>query len=78
MTKSTQNIGDSGTMNNGTDAGTTTEVQPVTRLSDLSAQQWKSGIAAWLGWLFDGQVGASNIAVTEAFSKASPFRCCFG
>ena len=53
MTKSTQNIGDSGTMNNGTDAGTTTEVQPVTRLSDLSAQQWKSGIAAWLGWLFD-------------------------
>ena len=26
----------------------------VTRLSDLSAQQWKSGIAAWLGWLFDG------------------------
>jgi MFS family permease len=26
----------------------------VTRLSDLSPQQWKSGIAAWLGWLFDG------------------------
>src|SRR5437870_8756209 len=26
----------------------------VTRLRDLSAQQWKSGIAAWLGWLFDG------------------------
>src|SRR5262249_32556127 len=25
-----------------------------TRLRDLSAQQWKSGIAAWLGWLFDG------------------------
>ena len=24
------------------------------RLSDLSSQQWKSGIAAWLGWLFDG------------------------
>ena len=23
-------------------------------LSDLSPQQWKSGIAAWLGWLFDG------------------------
>ncbi len=41
-------------LNNGTDAGTTTDVQPVTRLSDLSAQQWKSGIAAWLGWLFDG------------------------
>jgi MFS family permease len=26
----------------------------ATRLSDISAQQWKSGIAAWLGWLFDG------------------------
>lgn len=28
--------------------------QPVDRLRDLSPQQWKSGIAAWLGWLFDG------------------------
>jgi MFS family permease len=28
--------------------------QEVTRLRDLSAHQWKSGIAAWLGWLFDG------------------------
>ncbi len=26
----------------------------VNRLRDLSPQQWKSGIAAWLGWLFDG------------------------
>src|SRR5205807_2145537 len=26
----------------------------VTHLRDLSSQQWKSGIAAWLGWLFDG------------------------
>jgi MFS family permease len=26
----------------------------VHSLRDLSAQQWKSGIAAWLGWLFDG------------------------
>lgn len=24
------------------------------RLRDLSPQQWKSGIAAWLGWTFDG------------------------
>jgi MFS family permease len=24
------------------------------RLRDLSAAQWKSGLAAWLGWLFDG------------------------
>ena len=23
-------------------------------LRDLSPYQWKSGIAAWLGWLFDG------------------------
>jgi len=26
----------------------------VARLRDLSPQQWKSGAAAWLGWLFDG------------------------
>src|SRR6266550_682778 len=26
----------------------------VTRLRDLSPQQWKSGSAAWLGWRFDG------------------------
>src|SRR5215468_35262 len=26
----------------------------VARISELSSQQWKSGIAAWLGWLFDG------------------------
>ncbi len=26
----------------------------VNHLRDLSPQQWKSGIAAWLGWLFDG------------------------
>ena len=24
------------------------------RLTDLSSTQWKSGAAAWLGWLFDG------------------------
>jgi MFS family permease len=27
---------------------------PHQRLSDLSGQQWRSGVAAWLGWLFDG------------------------
>jgi MFS family permease len=26
----------------------------IRSLADLSPQQWKSGIAAWLGWLFDG------------------------
>jgi MFS family permease len=30
------------------------EHEAVTRLSDLSGTQWKSGIAAWLGWFFDG------------------------
>lgn len=28
--------------------------QDAASLRDLSPQQWKSGIAAWLGWLFDG------------------------
>ena len=28
--------------------------EEITRLRDLSPTQWKSGIAAWLGWLFDG------------------------
>src|SRR5436305_13056808 len=30
------------------------EQQDVTRLRDISPEQWKAGIAAWLGWLFDG------------------------
>jgi MFS family permease len=33
-------------------AGNTT--QEASRLRDITPQQWKSGIAAWLGWLFDG------------------------
>ncbi len=37
-------------------SATTTAIspEPATRLRDISAPQWKSGIAAWLGWLFDG------------------------
>ena len=31
-----------------------TPVREAARLSELSPLQWKSGIAAWLGWLFDG------------------------
>ncbi len=31
-----------------------TATAEVHKLRDLSPQQWKSGIAAWLGWLFDG------------------------
>jgi predicted MFS family arabinose efflux permease len=30
------------------------ESREVRHLRDLSPQQWKSGIAAWLGWFFDG------------------------
>jgi MFS family permease len=39
-----------------TPAGATpvTCVSEATRLQDLSPLQWRSGIAAWLGWLFDG------------------------
>jgi MFS family permease len=33
------------------DKATSAEIRS---LRDLSPQQWKSGIAAWLGWLFDG------------------------
>jgi MFS family permease len=35
----------------GSDASTRREIRT---LRDLSPYQWKSGIAAWLGWLFDG------------------------
>ena len=35
-------------------AGPPASGQDVARLRDLSPQQWKSGIAAWLGWFFDG------------------------
>lgn len=31
-----------------------TDLLPATRLRDISPSQWKSGIAAWLGWFFDG------------------------
>jgi MFS family permease len=36
------------------DANTPITSREITRLRDLSPEQWKSGIAAWLGWLFDG------------------------
>ncbi|MEX0676500.1 MAG: MFS transporter [Pirellulales bacterium] len=31
-----------------------TEQREIRRLGDLSSVQWKSGLAAWLGWMFDG------------------------
>ena len=33
------------------DTPTSTEART---LGELSPQQWKSGLAAWLGWMFDG------------------------
>src|SRR5213593_2590491 len=33
---------------------TGTEVGEVTDLRQISRGQWRSGIAAWLGWTFDG------------------------
>ncbi len=41
--------------------------QDVTRLRDLSPQQWKCGIAAWLGWLFDGLDSSLYIMVALPF-----------
>src|SRR5258708_666554 len=32
----------------------TPAVAEVKRLRELSPQQWRSGAAAWLGWMFDG------------------------
>lgn len=33
---------------------TGTTAPPLRRLGDLTPSQWRSGIAAWLGWTFDG------------------------
>lgn len=38
----------------GKPAGGRPSASPSTRLRDLTASQWKSAAAAWLGWLFDG------------------------
>jgi MFS family permease len=34
--------------------GASTQIGEARSLSELSPQQWRSGIAAWLGWMFDG------------------------
>lgn len=36
-------------------------------LGDLTGQQWKSGAAAWLGWLFDGLDMHQYTLVTARF-----------
>src|SRR5687768_14791889 len=40
--------------NPGATLAPTSADRDATRLRDLSPRQWKSGVAAWLGWLFDG------------------------
>lgn len=49
----------------------------VTRLRDLSGDQWKTGIAAWLGWMFDGldmhlYVLVAGPFVAELLGASSP------
>lgn len=39
----------------------------ATKLSEISLTQWKSGIAAWLGWLFDGLDGTLYTLVAATF-----------
>lgn len=53
--------------------------QEIHRLQDLTPTQWKSGIAAWLGWLFDGLdmhlytlVAAPFVAQLLAVSEGDP------
>jgi len=63
------------------------------RLSDITAQQRKSGIAAWLGWMFDGLdmhlytlvaapfvmqlLGAASVADAEVKEKSSLIQAAF-
>lgn len=42
------------TSSNPPDSTTIATVPELTHVRQLSRQQWRSGIAAWLGWLFDG------------------------
>src|ERR1700722_11683874 len=67
-----------GTLEPITDRSVPSSAAPdVTRLRDLSPQQWKSGIAAWLGWLFDGldmqlYVLVAGPFVAELIGASSP------
>ncbi len=60
-------------------ATTTAPPREASTLRDLTPAQWKSGIAAWLGWLFDGldmhlytMVAASFVAILLTADPASP------
>ncbi len=44
-----------------------TEPPEVATLRELTPMQWKSGLAAWLGWLFDGLDGYLYILVATPF-----------
>ena len=52
--------------------GSTCRPPEATQLRHLSAQQWKSGIAAWLGWMFDGLDMHLYVLVAAPF-VAKPF-----
>ena len=45
------------------------------RLRDLTPQQWKSGLAAWLGWTFDGLDMHLYTLVATACNIASSGAC---
>jgi MFS family permease len=46
----------------------------VDRISDLTPTQWSCGIAAWLGWLFDGLDGTLYLLVSARFvAELLPF-----
>ena len=36
------------------DVRATNGSESIVHLRDISGTQWKSGLAAWLGWFFDG------------------------
>lgn len=61
-------VSDSSTDSNTVSPLTETEVGlNVTRVRDLTPMQWRSGIAAWLGWLFDGLDSSLYIMVALPF-----------
>jgi MFS family permease len=63
---------------NTTEAPLAREPRDARSLRDISPSQWKSGIAAWLGWLFDGLDMHIYTLVATAFVaillNASTFR----
>ena len=52
-------------------------VREIHSLRELSPQQWKSGIAAWLGWLFDGLDMHLYTLIAAPFVVALALACGF-